>query len=116
MEKPGNYEDLVAKAETYYKKAIELKPDYFDAIYNLGALYNNHGVAISKNSDKITDQAKYAKENARANEEYKKALPYLEKCLELNPKDKATLYALRQLYARTQQNEKLQKINELLKN
>ena len=28
----------------HYKKAIELKPDYFDANYNLGALYFNEGV------------------------------------------------------------------------
>jgi len=36
--------------------------------------------------------------------------------LELQPKDKSTMYALKQLYARTQQTEKLQKINEMLKN
>ncbi len=116
LEKPKDYEVQVGKAENYYKKAIALDTNYFDAIYNLGALYNNHGVAIMVASDKITDQAKNAKENARAQEEFKKALPYLEKCLRIEPKDKPTMYALRQLYARTGQTEKLQKINEMIKN
>ena len=34
------------KAEADYKKAIELKADYFDALYNLGALFFNNGAEI----------------------------------------------------------------------
>ncbi len=29
------------KAEMYYNKALEINPDYYDAVYNLGALYIN---------------------------------------------------------------------------
>lgn len=116
MAKPKDYETLIGQAEADYKKAIELKPDYFDALYNLGVLYNNHGVALSKIADQITDNAKYKAANDLATEEFKKALPVLEKALEVSPKDKNTMYALKQIYARTQQPEKVKEINEKLKN
>lgn len=116
VEKPKDYENLMKTAETDYKKAIELKPDYFDALYNLGVLYNNHGVALSKVADQITDNAKYKTANEIATAEFSKALPILEKALEVNPKDKNTMYALKQIYARTQQPEKVKEINEKLKN
>lgn len=116
VEKPKDYENLMKMAETDYKKAIELKPDYFDALYNLGVLYNNHGVALSKVADQITDNAKYKTANEIATAEFSKALPILEKALQVNPKDKNTMYALKQIYARTQQPEKVKEINEKLKN
>jgi len=116
LEKPANYEELLGNAESNYKKAIELKPNYFDALYNLGVLYNNHGVSKSKKADTIIDQAKYSKANADANEEFKRAIPILEKALEVSPTDKGTMFALKQLYSRTEQTEKLNAITEKLKN
>lgn len=116
VEKPKDYEKLMSQAETDYKKAIELKPDYFDALYNLGVLYNNHGVALNKLADVITDNAKYKAANDLATAEFAKALPILEKALQVSPKDKSTMYALKQIYARTQQPDKVKEINEKLKN
>lgn len=115
-EKPKNYEELFKLAEENYKKAIEFQPDYFDGLYNIGVLYNNHGVTITKQADSIKDNAKYAAENAKANEEFKKALPYLEKARTLNGSDRNLLIALKQLYARTNQPEKVKEVNDLLKN
>ncbi len=40
----GNFQFLkgdIKKAEEYYKKAIELKPDYVAALKNLAVLYSN---------------------------------------------------------------------------
>jgi tetratricopeptide (TPR) repeat protein len=116
MEKPKEYDNLIKSAETDYKKAIELKPEYFDALYNLGVLYNNHGVVLSKLADQITDNAKYKTANDLALAEFTKALPVLEKALQVSPKDRNTMYALKQIYARTQQPEKVKEINERLKN
>jgi len=115
LPKPKNYEELLKSAETDYKKAIELKPDYFDALYNLGALYTNHGVNFAKGADAITDQKKYDAEIAKANGEFNKAMPVLEKAHEVNPTDRATMLALKQIYARLQQTDKLNKIVEKLK-
>lgn len=118
LAKPANYDDYFKQSEESYKKAIELKPQSFDANYNLGVLYYNNAVSLSNkaNSGKITDAAKYNAENAKADECFAKGLPYLEKALELNTTDRSTMIALKQLYARTKQTEKLNKINELLKN
>ena len=114
-EKPKDYEDKFKMAEADYKKAIELKPDYFDALYNLGVLYNNHGVSLNKMADQITDNAKYKTANDLATLEFAKAMPVLEKAMSVNPKDRNTMYALKQIYARMQMMDKLKEINEKLK-
>lgn len=116
MAKPTDYADKIKLAEADYKKAIELKPDYFDALFNLGVLYNNAGVSLNKQADDITDNAKNAAANAKATEEFKKALPLLEKALEVNPADRNTMFALKQIYSRMQMADKLKAINEKLKN
>lgn len=115
LSKPIDYDEKIKMAEADYKKAIELKPDYFDALYNLGVLYNNHGVVFSKQADKITDLAKYKAENEKATAEFSRAMPVLEKALEVNPKDRNTMIALKQIYARMQLLDKLKVINEKLK-
>jgi tetratricopeptide (TPR) repeat protein len=115
LPKPKDYEEKLKLAESDYKKAIELNPKYFDALYNLGVMYNNKGVAINKMMDKITDNALYAKENQKATDEFNKALPLLESALEANPKDRSTMIALKQLYSRLQMMDKLKAINEKLK-
>ncbi len=116
MAKPKDYADMIKLAEADYKKAIELKPDYFDALFNLGVLYNNSGVALNKLADEITDNAKNAAANAKATEAFKQALPLLEKALEVNPNDRNTMFALKQIYSRMQMADKLKAINEKLKN
>jgi tetratricopeptide (TPR) repeat protein len=115
LDKPKDYENLIGLAETDYKKAIELKPDYFDALYNLGVLYNNKGVELNRQADKFTDQKKYEAASAKANEQFANAMPVLEKALEVNPKERNTMIALRQIYMRMQLQDKLKAINEKLK-
>lgn len=115
LEKPKDYENLIGLAEADYKKAIELKPDYFDALYNLGVLYNNKGVVLAAQADKFTDQKKYEAANAKATEQFANAMPVLEKALEVNPKERNTMIALRQIYMRMQLQDKLKSINEKLK-
>jgi len=104
------------EAETAYKKAIDLKPNYFDAIYNLGALYFNDGVRIFLEADKDpNDMTKYGKLKPIFEARFASALPYLEKAYELDPKDYNTLLSLKQLYAKTNQTDKYKLINEKLK-
>lgn len=104
----------IDEAETNYKKAIELKADYFDPIYNIGALYYNLGVKIFEAADKISDEKLYAVEKEKFDGAWKKALPNLERALELQPSDFNTLISLKQLYARLNMPEKLKSINEKL--
>ena len=110
------YKDYMSKSELSYKKSLEIKTDYFDATYNLGALYFNQAVKINDKSNSIKDDKLYQAEVKKADEKFAVCLPYLEKALELQPTDKNTLLSLKQLYARTGQTEKYKKIKELLEN
>ena len=101
-DKIGNKEDAAAA----YLSAIEHKPDYFDAVYNLGALYFNIAVDMVKAADEVSDPGKFNKLKAEFEVEFKNALPHLEKAHELNDKDFNTLSSLKQLYARLGQYDK----------
>lgn len=101
-----------------YEKAIEFKNDYFDAYYNLGALYFNKGVkqVDVANAVPANEPDRYEAEKEKANEEFKKAIPYMEKAHECNPKDKYTLESLKALYYRQGMTDKTKEIEEKLKN
>ncbi|MDD3875165.1 MAG: tetratricopeptide repeat protein [Bacteroidales bacterium] len=118
----ANYDALnnFDEAEKAYLKAIELDSNYFDPIYNIGALYFNKGVAIFEEADKIPPtannaQALYDAKKAEFEAMWAKALPYLEKAHQLVPDDLSTLNSLSQLYARTRDFEKLRATNEKIR-
>lgn len=113
--KPAEAAIAVAEAEKAYAKAIELKPDFFDAIYNMGALFFNAGVKVVEEANKLTDNAQYEIEKQKADELFKKALPFLEKAEKLQPTDKSTLFSLKQLYARVGNQERYKEIDAKLK-
>ena len=134
MAKPANYAEYIKNSEADYKKSVELgdisyknaasapakeKADvetfYSTALFTLGAFYFNRGASIAKVADKITDNAKFAAENAKANVEFNKAMIPLEKALAVKP-SKDVLYALKQIYTRLELADKLKGINEQLKN
>jgi tetratricopeptide (TPR) repeat protein len=101
-------------AEADYKKAIELKEDYFDAIYSLGAMYYNRGVDILKKADNEQDNTKYEKMKKEAMDMFKKALPHLEKAHEMNPDDLNPMISLKAIYYRLGQLDKYEKIKKEL--
>jgi tetratricopeptide (TPR) repeat protein len=115
LEKPADADDKIKQAEADYKKAVELKPNYFDALFDLGVLYFNHGVAITKLADKITDAAKSKAEDIKATAEFNKAMIPLEKALEIDPKNNNTMYALSKIYARLALTDKYNAIKERMK-
>lgn len=111
------------EAEKSYKKAIELSPNFFDAIYNLGALYFNAGVKYLEEANKVPAREieKYDAVMAKANGEFKKSIPYMEKAYELNPKNKAVVETLRNLYFRfriegDEMQKKYEQMNEIFVN
>jgi len=99
-----------------YKETIAVDPNYFDALFNLGAIYYNKGGDVINEANKlpINETAKYDKMLADGNNYLNLALPYLEKCQELQPKDKATLVSLKEIYTRLNQKEKLMGVNDKL--
>ena len=100
-----------------YDKALELKPDYFDAAYNAGAMLNNKAAKhiTDANNLPLSESKKYEAEMKMAIDLLLEAKPYLEKCQVLDPSDKNTLIILRGIYAQTKDLENLKKINALLK-
>lgn len=121
--KPANFEEYITKAANHYQKSIDLKPEnkdsYFNALYNMGALYSNYGKTLyDKAMEKatITDLAKRQKEyEAQSQEYYKKAIPYLEQALTVKDNDQATMYALRQLYLKSGNEIKAKEMDAKIK-
>jgi tetratricopeptide (TPR) repeat protein len=104
------------KARADYKKALELKPAYFDAAYSLGAIYYNRGAEMLNVANNISDDKLYKAAKEKAEVILKEALPYLEKAHEMNPQDMSTMTSLKELYARTNQMDKYKAMSEKLSN
>lgn len=122
LQRPENFDELFKNAETNYLKTIELNPANKEhlsgALRNLGAMYNNYGGYLENyRIEKITDLAKYQKENqAKAQEYYKKAIPYLERALTMTPDDLQSMKALRILYMKTGDEAKAKDMSDRIKN
>ncbi|MBC8003925.1 MAG: tetratricopeptide repeat protein [Verrucomicrobia bacterium] len=106
------------EATESYLKAIELKEDYFDAYYNLGALYYNKGVKQIDVANAVPSNQpdKYEVEKNKADVEFNKAIPYMEKAHAINPTDKFTMESLKTLYYRLKMLDKHAEIVEKMKN
>ena len=109
------------EATKAYEKAIELNPDYFDAVYNLGVLYFNRGIKFYEEADERVRQthdfAQYEKDEQQFKEIWLQAQPYLERSKEMidesDPNFQVVILSLVELYARTNQPEKMEEIDEL---
>lgn len=114
----GNAEEAIEA----YLKALEVKADYFDANYNLGALYFNQAVqGINEANDmwkpRMTktesDAQKKLEDDAKAL--FATAKPYLEAAHAVDAEDVETMRSLRDVYARTGDDDKLLEISAKLK-
>jgi len=118
----GSLFDQVGKQEEAiksYEKSISISGDEFNPNYNLGALYYNKGVKqfeVANSLPTNVSQAEYDAEKAKADIWFKKALPYMEKCHQINDKDPSTIESLKNIYYRMQDMEKYKEMDEKLKN
>jgi len=112
--KPDLRDQMYTLAEGAYKKSIQLKPDYFDPVFNLAALYVNKFVYYDDKAKNLPldAEAEFKTLAAKADEYLKSAIPYLEKAAELQPNDLQTLNSLKQIYIRQKNMEKVKIINE----
>lgn len=111
-EKALEYDD---KAVADYRKAIEIKPDYFDANFNLAANYYNRAAEILQQAQNM-DLKEYQKRGKEVEEKakvyFKDALPYLEKSEELRPDDTDVLNTLQTVYTRLGMDDKAEAISQ----
>jgi len=103
------------KAESSYGKAVSIDPNFFDAWYNLGALYFNTGVDLNNALTENSDPDVYLAKKKELDEVFKNALSYLEKAHSIKPNDLNTLESLKQLYARMDNGTKYAEVDEKIK-
>lgn len=102
------------KALEAYQMAIDIDQESFMAWYNIGVYYYNKGVQQWEIAGKVppNDNETYERELKKANEWWEKALPYMEKCHELDSEEATTIESLKNLYYRL---KKMDKYEEILK-
>jgi tetratricopeptide (TPR) repeat protein len=114
----STYESLgrMDEAVKSYQKAIELKPDAWQAYYNLGAYYNNKGKELQDAANNEKDNKKYEAGIKAADEQLKLAMTNLEKAKDLTPagsQDRMDIMkALKQLYVRLNLTDKFEAIKK----
>lgn len=92
------------EVEEAYLKAIELDPDYFDAVYNLAAYHFNIAVDVLDVAAKTDDNAAYAQMYDEAMEHFEKAQPLMQHAHKLMPNDRFVNQALEVLDSRLGDN------------
>ncbi|NND08408.1 MAG: hypothetical protein HKN87_18670 [Saprospiraceae bacterium] len=99
-------ENYFALAMEYYGKAIEKKEDFTDAIYSLGALYYNKAALVTEEMNLLADDyskegtAKFNKKKEEVEELFQQALPHFKKVEMVDPNDRNSLIALKEIFAR----------------
>ncbi|MEA3446509.1 MAG: tetratricopeptide repeat protein, partial [Bacteroidota bacterium] len=109
FDKMGKFDE----AKSSYLKSLKIKADFFDANYNLGAIFYNKGVEYFKEANilPLEKQKEFDALMEKVEEEFKLALPYLEKSHELDSKDVSTLVSLNEIYRRLKQYDKSKEIS-----
>jgi tetratricopeptide (TPR) repeat protein len=80
------------KARQYYEQALKIKPDYYDATYNIGVLYTTMANKYIEQANEITgfskaEQEQYNNLIEQANELLRTGLPYLKQAYDAQPTD-----------------------------
>ncbi len=112
------YGVFLLKQESYpesieqFNKAVEIDPNYIDAVYNLGVAHLNWGVNMKAEADKKAEaerqknKGKDVKEDIAYKMKFEEALPFLEKAAETRQDDIALWQQLGKLYANLNKVEK----------
>lgn len=102
------------KAIGYYKKALELKPDYDGALINLAVLKLSGENALVEKMNSLgnsaADNKKYDALKQERRDLYLETLPYLEKALELNPNNREVVRTLMNMYGQVGDDAKFKEM------
>lgn len=95
----------IYEAFPYYQRCIELNDSNANGLFNVGRYFYNKAMETRQNSrlygKKLADQV---------NPMYRQALPYLEKSYAINPNNQELVNALRDIYYKLGEADKLQAI------
>ncbi len=112
--------------EEYLLKGLEKYPKDKNLNKLMGSMYLKKGLVFFKQGNKIkkaandsglnkTDPDKFKAEYAKADEQFKKALPFFEKSRKYSPKNKSTLKALKNVYTSLNMTDKAAEVEKALK-
>jgi tetratricopeptide (TPR) repeat protein len=102
-------QNKIGEAIEYFKKAIELKPDYSDAYNNIGAaIIEKVNPIIEEMNNSLSDFEKYDRLQAQQFEIYKEAVPFYEKAYEIDSSNISVIQTLMSLYENLEMTEKLE--------
>ncbi len=99
-------EEYAAMALDYFNQALAKDAKNLDALYSIGALYYNKAAAMTQELNKLADDysraglERYKAKQAEVLAQFDLALPYFQKCENINPNDRNTLIALKEIYAK----------------
>ena len=106
-----NYGVILLRANKYpeaiaeFEKTLNIDPEYWNAVYNMGASYVNWGVEIQDNASQNSDPDSLRK---AVSAKFGKALPYLEKFSSYKPTDPNIWDLLGKVYAYLNEVKKAQ--------
>ncbi|MCC5932222.1 MAG: hypothetical protein JJU28_23450 [Cyclobacteriaceae bacterium] len=109
------YEERPDEAYENFSKAVQLKPDYYEANFYAGIQWFNKAAEILKDlnnmsmkeyNEKVDEYAERSQEN------FKKSLPYLEKAYEIKNDDISLMESLLAVYTRLRMNDKAKAMEE----
>ena len=103
------------KARQYYEQALSIKPDYYDAIYNIGVLYTTMANKYIEQANEITgfskkEQDQYNSLIEQGNELLRTGLPYLQRAYEAQPSDDVK-NVLRSIYVKLNMMEEVKALD-----
>jgi len=104
------------KAVENYKEAIKINPNYFDAIYNLGALYITMSNRLKAQANEITGFSKAEIEQydaliAEAEELLRTGLPYVRQAYETQPSEEVKS-VLKSMYVQLKLDDEAKALDE----
>ena len=104
------------KAVKYYEDAIKINPNYYDAIYNLGALYITMSNKLKAQANDITGFSKaeieqYNKLIGDAEELLRTGLPYVKQAYEAQPTPEVK-NVLKTMYVQLKMNDEAKALDE----
>ena len=102
-------------ALTYYKKTIEIDPNYAEAYSNIGLIYCLKAQDFSSKATSDMNDPKYNEDMATLKSFYEQAKPYYEKARELKPDQKDLwMNGLYRVYYNLQMGPEYEEIEKMM--
>ncbi len=106
------------KAMEYYKKALELRPDYEAALINMAVLKLSAEDKLVEEMNNLgnsrADNARYDELKKQREEIYVETLPYLERALKLNPNNPEVVRTMMNIYSQLGEDAKFKQMKDKL--